>query len=188
MSDNDASIRERVTRSMQGVLDEACARRLFTLGHHCESPIELMLGAAIALRWDLESPTPPIPMDICAQKYIDLVPGYEAFLVPQFEMPTGHRLDFLLQWKSVWADEPLRIGIECDGHEFHEKTKDQATRDKRRDRAIQMEGVPIYRFTGSEIFKNPASCAKEVLEIVQREDMRAYRVAHPEMVIPDDQV
>ena len=46
------------------------------------------------------------------------------------------------------------IAVECDGHEFHEKTKQQAARDKARDRD---------RFTGSEIWKDPGACADEVL-------------------------
>lgn len=38
--------------------------------------------------------------------------------------------------------------IECDGHEFHERTKRQAARDRSRDRAIQAFGYRIFRFTG----------------------------------------
>lgn len=57
-----------------------------------------------------------------------------------------------------------RIIIECDGHDFHEKTKQQASRDKKRDRDLTTLGYAIYRFTGSEIFKNPSRCFDEVYE------------------------
>lgn len=52
--------------------------------------------------------------------------------------------------------------IECDGHDFHEKTKEQVARDKKRDRKIQLTGIPILRFSGSEIFKRPKACINEI--------------------------
>lgn len=84
-----------------------------------------------------------------------------------FIQPTicGCRVDFaILRWK--WNGEavvrsPLVI-VECDGHDFHERTKDQAQRDRARDRAFQECGYLIMRFTGSEIWKDAAKCVKQV--------------------------
>ena len=59
------------------------------------------------------------------------------------------------------------IVIECDGHDFHEKTKDQAARDKRRDREILTAGFPVMRFTGSEIYKSPVQCMEQVHAVVE---------------------
>lgn len=56
------------------------------------------------------------------------------------------------------------IIVECDGHEFHEKTKIQAARDKKRDRVLQSKGYNVFRFTGSEIYNDAISCAYEVYE------------------------
>lgn len=58
------------------------------------------------------------------------------------------------------------VVIECDGHEFHEKTKEQVERDKRRERAIVSQGFQLLRFAGSEIYRNPDVCAKEVREFL----------------------
>lgn len=58
-------------------------------------------------------------------------------------------------------EEPCLI-IECDGHEFHEKTKEQARNDKRRDRSMIIDGFKILRFTGSEIWENPIAVAEEI--------------------------
>lgn len=60
------------------------------------------------------------------------------------------------------AEVFARIILEVDGHEFHEKTKEQAIRDKSRDRFIMKKGFPIFRFTGSEIFNQPHQIAKEI--------------------------
>lgn len=54
--------------------------------------------------------------------------------------------------------------VECDGHDFHERTKEQAARDRSRDRALQQCGYRIFRFTGSEIYRDPIACIHEVLE------------------------
>lgn len=68
-----------------------------------------------------------------------------------------YRVDFL-----ITGVEPP-IVVECDGHEFHERTKEQANRDHRRDQDLQDLGYRVYRFTGSEIYRNPHKCAIRVL-------------------------
>jgi very-short-patch-repair endonuclease len=49
-----------------------------------------------------------------------------------------------------------------DGHEFHEKSKEQAARDKRRGREIEIAGWYVLRFTGSEIWQDHRRCAADV--------------------------
>ncbi|OCA85252.1 endonuclease domain-containing protein [Pseudobacillus wudalianchiensis] len=61
----------------------------------------------------------------------------------------------------------IQLIVECDGHDFHEKTKAQAQRDKKRDRDLQIAGYRIIRFSGSEIFKDPYGCAKEVTDFLE---------------------
>lgn len=71
-----------------------------------------------------------------------------------------YRLDF--------AAVGMKLAIECDGHEFHERTKEQARRDKSRDRALTAAGWRVLRFTGSEVWADPARCAREVFNLVAR--------------------
>lgn len=61
---------------------------------------------------------------------------------------------------------PIRVCIECDGHDFHERTKEQAARDKKRDRELATAGWTVLRFTGSEIWKDPSSCVEQVMELI----------------------
>lgn len=49
--------------------------------------------------------------------------------------------------------------VELDGHDFHERTKEQASRDKKRDRDLAAIGLPVIRFTGSDIYKDPVKHA-----------------------------
>jgi hypothetical protein len=60
------------------------------------------------------------------------------------------------------------LAIELDGHAFHERTKQQAQRDKSRDRQIQADGWHMLRFTGSEIWKNPTACVTEALNAAHK--------------------
>lgn len=76
-----------------------------------------------------------------------------------------YRVDFLVV-TSV-DGRSVAVAVECDGHDFHEKTKEQAARDKARDRAIQSKGIAVLRFTGSEIYKDPFACAGEVIKTIK---------------------
>lgn len=89
--------------------------------------------------------------------------GTKTAIFAQHEVATpngNYRLDFAVD------PDGSKIAIECDGHEFHERTKEQAARDKSRDRALQAAGWRVLRFTGSEIFADPGKCASEVRAIV----------------------
>lgn len=73
-----------------------------------------------------------------------------------------YRLDFCLLVKFEGRSEVHRIVVECDGHDFHERTKEQARRDRKRDRDLQMAGMKVFRFTGSEIFRDVRKCVSEI--------------------------
>lgn len=64
------------------------------------------------------------------------------------------------------GDEILRrrplLVVECDGHDFHERTKEQAAHDKERDREMQIAGYRVMRFTGSEIHRDVEKCVAAV--------------------------
>jgi very-short-patch-repair endonuclease len=60
----------------------------------------------------------------------------------------------------------LKVVIECDGHDHHDLTKEQARHDRQRDRWMQSKGLSILRFTGSEIFRDVHRCAEEIVEFV----------------------
>jgi very-short-patch-repair endonuclease len=57
------------------------------------------------------------------------------------------------------------VVVECDGHAFHERTKEQAARDKKRDRYMTEAGHKVLRFTGSEVYANPFECARQALRL-----------------------
>lgn len=76
----------------------------------------------------------------------------------------SRRVDFLVHACEHFTGKWRRLIVECDGHDFHERTKEQARRDRSRDRLALMDGYACFRFTGSEIWQDPWGCATEVLE------------------------
>jgi very-short-patch-repair endonuclease len=116
-----------------------------------ESPIEATLAMALCVifdgsvwrehRWSLFDDNSPVR------------------LLPQHQIGV-YRVDFLLRLRE---DERQRgLVIECDGHDFHERTKDQAAADRARDRWLQAHDYTVFRFTGSEIWNTPLECAWQV--------------------------
>lgn len=93
-------------------------------------------------------------------------PTTEALIVRPQAHACGWRVDFLVYgWgigKAGAAGGWRKLIVECDGHHFHERTKEQAARDRSRDRAAELHGYSLLRFTGSEIHANPLGCALQV--------------------------
>lgn len=85
-------------------------------------------------------------------------------VLPQAHVAEHYRADFLVSYHFFGSD--YRIVVECDGHDFHERTKEQAKRDKRRDRDLQKLGYEVFRFTGSELRGNPRAAAYDVLDAI----------------------
>lgn len=81
-----------------------------------------------------------------------------------------YRADFLV---SAWfTDRKLgssvaRVVVECDGHDFHERTKEQASRDKARDRAFQKMGHTVFRYSGADIWADALRCSEEAVILLR---------------------
>lgn len=123
----------------------------------CESPIEQIMLAELTFCWfgywagPHEIHDPHMPFEI---------PDKDVVIIPQYEIG-DYRADFAVLLRD-FKGNILRMVVECDGHEFHEKTKQQAQRDKKRDRNLQAAGWQVFRFTGSEIFKDVSACVAEL--------------------------
>ena len=119
-------------------------------------------------------------------------------LFPQYSgSNTGkYRIDFVISFVSAVVNsidskyykyendifknvnEPL-LGIEIDGHIWHEKTKTQVRKDKERERFLISKGWKLLRYTGSEIFNNVSKCVDEVHSM-------AYDLGHKYLNDVDD--
>lgn len=147
------------------------------LSEATESPIErLLLAQMIVERWGLEAGG-----DTFSTVY-ERLPGFgikptwsvllcdtsPCFCVVQAEIEGSHRfrVDFAFLGDRFERDSdrssPVRVAVELDGHDFHERTKEQASRDKRRDRILAAGGWTMLRFTGSDVYQDPAAVLAEI--------------------------
>lgn len=152
---------ERATALRQTKLEGM--RSVFIRGAmRCGSPIEqIMLAALIWARYGYERKLVEI------WNSADNPPQAAVVIAPQHQTEK-HRVDFAL-FINIVANEQIKIVVECDGHDFHEKTKEQAARDKRRNRDLEIAGWRLLHFTGSEIWRDPRACADHVAALVTNE-------------------
>jgi hypothetical protein len=147
-----------LARSVTGIVDQ--------ISRECESPIEtlflstFMTGLGLA---DIRSPGEIDFWKIRTTTGREIGPRNGALIItPQFRW-RSYRIDFAF----YFLNEEPRVFVECDGHDFHERTPEQAERDRRRDREVQAAGIRILRFTGREIWRDPVQCVMETIKAVR---------------------
>jgi len=157
---NKESVIERVEYGNRFCISYVLSKLADEYAGLVESEIELMLLLAF-LAYDFG----------CNVKTFKVIkqddPIKDGFLsvVPQYVWENS-RIDFCLLGKDSPEAPIERVFVECDGHEFHERTREQAQRDRAKDRAAQGAGIPILRFTGSEIYRNPTDCLAQIMTFI----------------------
>jgi len=110
--------------------------------------------------------------------YTELENKEKIFLFEQEKVQIGKKLyyvDFMfkaddyLSW-LVFGDKikkhDYKLIIECDGHDFHEKTKEQVKKDNEREYDLKMAGYEVLRFSGSQIYNQPLKCARDTYNYI----------------------
>lgn len=125
--------------------------RLHSRMQNLESPLE----AAFLAWWMVVAPH--VEFSLCSQRTVTIG-------------DCNYRLDFTIRpvrgsFLDVFKEgaEP-KIAVELDGHDFHEKTKEQVTYRNRRDRDLQTAGWVVLHVSGSEFNANPQRVTKEIHE------------------------
>lgn len=135
----------------------------------CESPIEELMMAALYASQSMHD----ISLDFYSTDTIPDTPYYDQAAHVYQQIQVGpYRVDILIYDATLPFEiaQPRLMIVECDGHDFHERTKEQARRDKQRDRFFQSRGFKVLRFTGSEIWADPEACADEVVDQLASND------------------
>lgn len=135
-----------------------------------DTPIEKLLSFAIDARCRYgNDPVEGVAFCRTSEVAAEMMGGgqHDNFLLILPQAQVGDwRVDFLVHARSdiYGTPGPWKTAIvECDGHDFHERTKDQAAKDRSRDRRSQLAGTPVFRFTGSELWRDPCGCAAQVV-------------------------
>ena len=156
--EKDISIREHLVKHVEWHIIPLLADSEMTLEESlidCESPIEQLLSIALTNLniKDIYKFNPFINIiEIEKQKEINC-------------NGKKYRVDFCIP--VIYKNQENKTYIvECDGHEFHQKTKEQVERDNNRTRDFQKAGYEVIRFSGTEIWHRPHKCANEILNII----------------------
>lgn len=86
-------------------------------------------------------------------------------LHPQREVKVGiqnFRLDFVVGPADLSEDRPF-IAVELDGHDFHERTKEQVAYRDWRDRRLQVWNYKVFHISGSALVRDPKACVGDVI-------------------------
>jgi hypothetical protein len=133
----------------------------------CESPMERrLLAAFLDAGFDhMEPAADGFPHCVAIRAWESRAAAFLFAQHPATLEGKDYRFDFVVLTFDT-AGNIISIIVEVDGHDFHERTKEQAQRDKSRDRSAQREGWHVLRFTGSEVFRDAARCVDEVLATI----------------------
>lgn len=122
-----------------------------------ESPIETLLGVPLLIklcvqypgrfRWGPASMRPASP----ASNMVEAVAQYPF---------ARYRMD----WAVLFDGDPV-VFVECDGQEYH-STPEQIANDQAKDEAARAAGIPLLRFTGSQLHRGDDQCAALVASYV----------------------
>lgn len=158
---------DRAMAAVEAASSTAAAQFVETyelIARRCESPIERLLLAQLYIHSKIIG-YPGV--HFCMTDTPAETPSFDegAFVYQQVPIDR-YRVDFLIHDATL----PFELGtprwmvVECDGHDFHERTKEQARRDKQRDRFFQSKGYRVLRFTGSELYADAEACVDEIIE------------------------
>ncbi len=81
------------------------------------------------------------------------------------------RVDFLVTMKIrplSGASQRSQLVVECDGYDWHERTREQAKKDRARDRRLQALDLAVFRYTGSDVWEHVFGAAREAIEELAR--------------------
>jgi very-short-patch-repair endonuclease len=130
----------------------------------CGSPIEQILLAPLV--WVAYGPEKKL-VEIWDAAAYSAKPLNDVVIAPQYHIGK-HRVDFAI-FVNIIANEEIRIAIECDGHDHHEKTKIQVARGNSRRCDLQIAGWRPLTFSGSQIWQDRNRCAGVVAELATKE-------------------
>lgn len=163
--------------------EEAFERLLDGDLNRCESPIERMFLIALATtsmgvrQRDIEKRDADACRSFGLEACDSLIVGGMLVFVNH---PVGkYRADLLIVASA--GPKHFLVVVELDGHDFHERTKEQAARDKKRDRWMQTQGIRVLRFTGSEVYADPFNCVDQLYDLISAEYEMERRWSRPDL-------
>jgi hypothetical protein len=140
----------------------------------CESPVEQILLAALFDRWNPDAIPEHKRLQCCFSANYPACDGIFMVIcemqkiIKPFSYGNTYRADLYFYisrfrpFRQEAFPELARLIVEVDGHDFHDRTKHQASYDRKRDRDLTLTGYRVIRFTGSDVYNNPLQCVEDI--------------------------
>jgi very-short-patch-repair endonuclease len=146
----------------------------------CESPLEQLLLLEFADTFDA---TPRGRKEDRHLRGTIVFPNVDRFGVAIRQQHTisttrkDYRADFVItiedwNWTEGRHEQLSKLVVEVDGHDYHERTKEQAEYDKSRDRSITTAGYTVLRFTGREVYRDASAVTSEIEAFLIQESLK----------------
>jgi hypothetical protein len=187
-ADNCAWIRSLIHHSTQSPCEmafaEALMGRCLLAGRKCM----LLFYADVSLNPHPDAPAGSFDFvadgtRICPVPHFKQPDGDDSSVIFLLIQPniseTGRHPDFVVaagEWEDlkqlsagafyVQSSSARSIAVEIDGHDFHDRTKEQASADRERDRGHLALGLRTARFTGSDVYRDADKCIDETLSLL----------------------
>lgn len=126
----------------------------------CDSPIEQLYFLALKNSCIYEN------IDLTIETQKEIYANGKKYKV-DFYITASELFSLVKNDKHTIYSREVNLCVECDGHNFHEKTKEQVSKDKSRERDIMSKGLNLIRFSGSEIYTKSNKCAIQTLKILK---------------------
>ena len=154
----------------------------------CESPIEVLFLASFINLGAFDHGFTLTPEPLPRKRYgkrAELLRDIEAQKVGAVIAPQvgvgPYRADFIVGFPDAELNGWI-VNVECDGHDFHDVTDAQVARDRARDRFFLSMGIPVMRFSGSEIWREPEACVHQIINAFYDAAISASAVAEARAV------
>lgn len=145
--------------------DELCQNCNYKLTNHCLTCI-----------FDLQSPLERKLFLALNKKYIRFEAQYPlnwkgeniSITGKTYDNPKNNFKEVLTVADFYIEKNDVKLCIYTDGHTYHERTEEQAQRDKRIDRKLQELGFQVLRYTGKDINENTDIIVKEIKKWIEK--------------------
>ncbi|EAZ79289.1 endonuclease domain-containing protein [Algoriphagus machipongonensis] len=145
--------------------DELCQGCNYKLTHNCLTCI-----------FDLQSPLERKLFLALNKKYIRFEAQYPlnwkgeniSIAGKTYDNPRNNFKDVLTVADFYIEKKGVKLCVYTDGHTYHERTEEQAQRDKRIDRKLQELGFQVLRYTGKDVNENTDLIVNEIKKWIEK--------------------
>lgn len=139
--------------------DELCQDCSFKLTHNCKSCL-FELQSPLERKLFLELSKARINFQI--QYGLNWQGGNISIQGKTFINPMNNFKEVLTVVDFYIEKRGTKLCVYTDGHSYHERTEEQATRDRNIDRKLQELGFQVLRYTGKEVNENIFKIVKDI--------------------------